>query len=184
MLRYLIEGLRERPPSWRTQSDMAGLLEEVCAGWSLDRRLLSRAGGYTRTCAYNDELFEVLLLNWAPGAASPIHDHGRERCWMLVLDGKLRVDDYVRLDAAEVAGYASVRADESRVLETGGLDLRFRPFDLHRVVAAGRSPAISLHVYSRPLRTFFVYDEFAERCESALGTYDAVLPAYTGLQRR
>jgi hypothetical protein len=136
MLRYLIEGLRERPPSWRTQSDMAGLLEEVCAGWSLDRRLLSRAGGYTRTCA------------------------------------------------AEVAGYASVRADESRVLETGGLDLRFRPFDLHRVVAAGRSPAISLHVYSRPLRTFFVYDEFAERCESALGTYDAVLPAYTGLQRR
>jgi cysteine dioxygenase len=184
MLRYLIEGLREQPPLRRSESEMAALLDRVCAGWSLDRPLLSRAADYTRTCAYSDDLFEVLLLNWAPGSASPIHDHGRQRCWMLVLDGRLRVDDYVRLDAADVAGYARVRPGESRVLETGGLDLRSRPFDLHRVAASGETKAISLHVYSRPLRTFSVYDELAERCESALGTYDAVLPAYTSLLPR
>ncbi len=184
MLEYLIGGLRERPPLRRSESEMATLLDDVCAGWSLDRPLPSRAADYTRSCAYSDDLFEVLLLNWAPGSASPIHDHGRQSCWMLVLDGSLRVDDYVRLDAADVAGYARIRPCESRVLEAGGLDLRSRPFDLHRVAASGQSKAVSLHVYSRPLRSFLVYDELAERCESALGTYDAVLPAYTGVLRR
>jgi cysteine dioxygenase len=184
MLRHLIEGLREQPPLRRTEFEMATLLDGVCAGWLLDKPLLSRAAAYTRTCAYNDELFEVVLLNWAPGSASPIHDHGRQSCWMLVLEGRLRVDDYVRLDGADVAGHARVCPGESRVLEAGGLDLRSRPFDLHRVAASGESKAVSLHVYSRPLRTFFVYDELAERCESAIGTYDAVLPAYAGLLQR
>lgn len=99
MLDRFIASLRATPPHAREEREMATLLREVCiAGIGLKRPLAVRAGGYTRTCAYLDDDFEVLLLNWSTGAASPIHDHGGQRCWMAVLTGQLMVDDYARLD--------------------------------------------------------------------------------------
>jgi|SRR5580698_1070920 predicted metal-dependent enzyme (double-stranded beta helix superfamily) len=184
MLHRLIEDFRVRGPLERTNAEMARLLAFACERWSPGRPLLSREGAYTRTCAYRDESVEVLLLNWAAGAASALHDHGDQHCWMLVLDGMLQVDDYVRLDAANIAGAARVEARDSRMLAPGGLDLRSGRFDLHRVAATPEARAVSLHVYAGPLRKFLVYDEATRRCEAALGTYDDVLPAYDNLQPR
>ena len=51
MLRCLIEGLRERAPLRRSESEMATLLDGVCAGWSLDRPLLVAGRGlYADLC--------------------------------------------------------------------------------------------------------------------------------------
>src|ERR1700730_6446847 len=102
-------------------SGMERLVSGAGAEWGAGVPLLSKAGAYTRTCAYRDREFEVLLLNWAAGAASPIHDHGGQRCWMLVLSGKLQVDDYVRLDEGDVRGYAHIEPIGSQVLDAGGL---------------------------------------------------------------
>jgi predicted metal-dependent enzyme (double-stranded beta helix superfamily) len=154
---------------------MRGLFAAGAHAWSGERRLTSRIGAYTRTCAYRDATFEVLLLNWAAGSASAIHDHGDQHCWMLVLEGGLEVEDYARLDDATVPGYARIEATGLRSLGPGEMDLRSGRFDLHRVVANGRSSAVSLHVYARPLTQFLVYDERAARCESRYCTYDAVL---------
>jgi cysteine dioxygenase len=123
-------------------------------------------GGYTRSCAYADGRFEVLLLNWAAGAVSPLHDHGGQHCWMQVLEGQLLVDDYLRIDAGERG---------SRLLEAGDLDLRSGRFDLHRVSAPSGVPAVSLHIYSAPLKEFSVYDETTQRCRTVRSTYDEVL---------
>lgn len=155
---------------------MATLLRDAClAGVGLKRPLVFRAGGYTRTCAYIDDDFEVLLLNWSAGSASPIHDHGGQHCWMGVLTGELVVDDYVRLDSAQRENRAVVAARGSAPLANGGIDLRSGPFDLHRVRASGREGAVSLHVYARPLRSFRVYDEFAQHCSLTRGVHDASL---------
>ncbi len=94
---------------------------------------------------------------------------------MLVLDGTLEVDDYVRLDAGETPGYAHVERCGSRRLDPGGMDLRSGRFDLHRVGAIAKSPAVSLHVYSGPLRKFLVYDEAERRCQTAGAFYDEIL---------
>ena len=110
--------------------------------------------------------------------ASPIHDHGGQHCWMLVLDGSLEVEDYVRVDAGDVPGHAEVSAAGSRTLRTGSVDLRSGRFDLHRVSAA-EGPAVSLHLYAGPLNEYLVYDENARRCQSTRGTYDAVLSVFT-----
>jgi cysteine dioxygenase len=141
----------------------------------LDRPLLSRPNGYTRTRAYGDDHFEVLLLTWDAGAASAVHDHGGQHCWMLVLRGSLQVDDYVRLDRGERPGIARVEARDGRLLTAGGLDLRSGPLDLHRVSATSDAPALSLHIYARPLQRFLVYDETAETCAPAEGLCDADL---------
>lgn len=172
MLRRLIAELCAcGPNSLEIGSVMAARWEE----WAPGRPLVSRPGGYTRTCAYRDPRFEVLLLNWAPGSASAVHDHGDQHCWMLVLDGTLEVDDYVRLDSGETPGYAHVERCGSRRLEPGGMDLRSGRFDLHRVGATAKSAAVSLHVYSGPLRKFLVYDEAKRRCKTAGAFYDEVL---------
>jgi cysteine dioxygenase len=137
--------------------------------------LAERAGGYTRTCAFRNPDFELLLLNWAPGAASLIHDHGGQHCWMYVVDGKLDVEDFARLDPGDVPGYAHIEGRGLRRLGAGEMDLRSGRFDLHRVSAESGTGAVSLHVYAAPLERFLVYDEVARRCETAYGVYDDVL---------
>ncbi len=183
MLRQLVDDLRSRPPSGRTSSEVGRLLQQASVRWADSLRLIQRRAAYTRTCAYRDDGFEVLLLNWAPGAASAIHDHGDQDCWMLVLSGSLQVDDYVRLDPGTERGYAQIQAQSSCILEAGGLDTRAGRFDLHRVSAPG-VPTVSLHVYSGPLREYLIYDELARRCEAAFGRYDDVISPYATLRGR
>ncbi len=175
MFRQLVDDLRVRSPLARAHADLERLLGDSARQWPGRETLLSRPGDYTRTRVYRDANFEMLLLNWAPGAASAIHDHGGQHCWMLVLDGTLDVDDYVRLDAGEVPGVAEVKWRDSRRLRSGDMDLRSGRFDLHRVSAPAKGKAVSLHLYAGPLQEFLVYDPPARRCDRAYGTYDAIV---------
>ncbi len=174
MLQDLVADLRRVPPLERATRDMGRMLATVAAGPPPVPRLPSKAGSYTRTCAYSDDRFEVLLLDWSPEAASEIHDHGGQHCWFVVLQGRLRVDDFGRIDAGDVPGEAMLEARGSRELRTGDLDLRSGRYDIHRVVA-GAERALTLHVYSRPLHAYLVYDPRTQRCEPAHGTYDRIL---------
>lgn len=173
MLHEFVLDLRRLPPLARSTSDMAKLLTGASAAGEPGIRLARRADSYARTCVYRDDRFEVLLLDWAAGSVSSIHDHGGRHCWLTVLGGRLRVDDYERLDTGSRPGRAWLAARESRALETGGLDLRSGPFDLHRVTALEH--AVSLHVYARPLDAFLIYDERAHRCSRTVATDDAQL---------
>jgi cysteine dioxygenase len=176
MLQPLIDNLCFVGPLERSTSDMAALLAATRgSGWLPSRPLLVCPGGYTRSCAYSDERFEVLLLNWAAGAVSPLHDHGGQHCWMQVLEGQLLVDDYLRIDAGERPGFARVEAQGSRLMDAGDLDARSGRFDLHRVSAPAGVPALSLHIYAAPLKEFAVYDESTQRCHVVRSTYDDVL---------
>ena len=179
MLREFVADLRRNPPLDRTQQDMGRMLAWVAAHPLPAPSLPSRPGSYSRTCAYADDRFEVLLLDWWPGAASEIHDHGGQHCWFVVLQGTLRVDDFGRVDSGDVPGHATLEARGSRDLASGDLDLRSGRFDIHRVVATGVH-AVTLHVYSRPLRAFLTYDQRARRCKPARSTYDRVLSISDG----
>jgi cysteine dioxygenase len=183
VLRRLIDDLRARGPLERGNVEVGALLSAAGDDWGSGRPLIARANTYTRTCAYRDDCFEIVLLNWDRGAASPIHDHGDQHCWMMVLQGGLWVEDYVRLDAADVPGFARVERRDTRALGKGEMDLRSGRFDLHRVTAANRATTVTLHLYGAPLRSFLVYDESKQRCETAYGTYDEVMSAYTGSVR-
>jgi predicted metal-dependent enzyme (double-stranded beta helix superfamily) len=147
LLRDLVADLRRVPPLDRAEHDLARMLAAIPAGAGLAPALPVRPGSYTRTCAYVDERFEVLLLDWSPGAASEIHDHGGQHCWFVVLRGQVRVDDYRRLDAGEVPERALLEARGSRVLQPSDLDVRSGTSDIHRVVA-GEARALTLHVYA------------------------------------
>ena len=183
MLQPLIDNLCLRGPLERSTSDVAALLAQTRGSGLSSRPLLVCPGGYTRSCVYSDERFEVLLLNWAAGAVSAIHDHGGQHCWMQVIEGQLIVDDYLRIDAGERPGFARVEARGSRLMEAGDLDLRSGRFDLHRVSASSGAMALSLHIYAAPLKEFSVYDESTHSRKTVRGIYDDVLSAFAPASR-
>ena len=174
LLQEFVSELRRTAPLARGDEEMVALLGAVRAGVAWPA-LPARLHSYTRTRAYGDERFEVLLLNWSTGAASEIHDHGGQRCWFVVLDGTMRVDDYARVDGGHDATYAALERRGSLDLGRGDLDVRAGRFDLHKVAAT--SPALTLHVYAKPLRTFRVYDYDAQRCRAVRAAYDADVSA-------
>ena len=138
--------------------------------------LPGRTNGYTRTCVFRNDAFELVLINWDIGSSSSIHDHGGQRCWLAVLEGALRVDDYVRRDGGRIPNVAILDYLDSFDLSAGDVDARSGRFDIHRVSCAGRTGAVSLHLYARPIRTFGVYDPERSRCTSEIASYDATLP--------
>jgi len=114
---------------------------------------------YTRTRLAIAPEYEIVAMNWAPLSVSPIHDHGPSRCWVLMLEGTLDVQNYV-CDAGELdAGVVRLREAERLDLRAGDVDHRLAPTELHLV----RNPsatdhAFSLQLYARPLGTYSVVD--------------------------
>jgi cysteine dioxygenase len=178
VLEEFVQRFRRTPPQLRSDRELARLFEWAAGtGADLEEPLVTRPSAYTRTCAFKDERFEVLLLNWAPGAASRIHDHGGQLCWFTVLEGALQVDDYVRLDDARTPGHAAIEATGSEILAAGGIDLRSGEFDIHSVRTV-RERAVSLHVYARPLDGYYAYDLTGQTCQPVHGRYDATLSLF------
>ena len=120
--------------------------------------LPSRPGSYTRTCAYADDRFEVLLLDWWPGAASEIHDHGGQHCWFVVLQGTLaRRRLRPRRCAATIRATRRSKRAVLGELGRGDLDVRSGRFDIHRVAASQRARGDAARVLA-PVARVFVYD--------------------------
>ena len=127
----------------------------ACAG----SRALTRA-----TCC----IAKIALRFWCcvgdRGAASPIHDHGGQRCWAQVASGALWVQTFGLLNPQQGrqtgAGIWVTAMDAGAQLSPGDIDFRGRHAPVHRVsnphVQGQR--AVSVHVYARPLQAFIVYD--------------------------
>jgi hypothetical protein len=122
-------------------------------------RLPFVAHAYSRTLLQKTPAFEIVVMNWAPQSLSPIHDHGDSRCWVLLLEGRLDVQNYA-CDAADTgAGIASLREAERLELSAGDVDHRLGPTELHQVHnPSTECSAFSLQLYARPLSTFSVVD--------------------------
>jgi len=149
----------------------------LCSDWRLESSSLARYShfvdaGYTRNLIYRDDLFEVMLLCWAPHQRTPIHSHNGQLGWMTVERGSLAVIDYKWLgcNASEnqnvvgldcLAGATELNLERQRVhdCEPGGpVATVDKSQTIHQVVTRGPEPAVSLHVYSRPIDSCVAYD--------------------------
>lgn len=129
---------------------------------------------YSRTLLHRCEQFEILVLHWPAGSVSSIHDHGGSLCWLAVAQGSIGVENFVRRDSGSAPGFARIDFDGREMLAQGAVDYRQDDVHLHRCIA-GEEPAVSLHVYARPIDRFYTFDERAQSCSEALSTYDAIL---------
>jgi cysteine dioxygenase len=111
---------------------------------------------YSRNLVHRCGSFELLLLCWGEGHASPIHDHAGQECWMAVLDGEL---EEVHFRATEGAGSEGAALREGRARRFGQGEVAYIHDDiaLHLIRPAPGHTAVSLHLYAAPIdacRTF------------------------------
>jgi len=124
----------------------AALLETYSTGaqdWRDYARF--RPDCYARNLVRCGEDYELIVICWQDGQASPIHDHDQQRCWMTVLEGRIRETLFDRPPTG-----APIRRS-SRVVGPGQVAFITDQIALHEIRPEG-GPAVSLHLYAKPIR--------------------------------
>jgi predicted metal-dependent enzyme (double-stranded beta helix superfamily) len=154
-----------------------------CLETAVDRASLGlythfRPDAYTRNLVYRDALFEVMALCWSPGQRTPIHTHNGQLGWMSVEQGALAVINYKWLGCNAsgnqnvsgmdcLAGATELDLDRREVQEChpgGAVNVVDKEQTIHQVVLQGKEPAISLHIYSRPIDSCVAFDLEKRTC--------------------
>ncbi len=141
-------------------AEVTAALARYAASGAQDWRAFAHfeADYYARNLVRQSELFELIVLCWGAGQRSPIHDHQGQRCWMAVLDGEVNESLFTLRGAPRTQLAAGV----SRKFSTGSVAFIVDEMGWHRIEPAGGRPAVTMHLYSRPIRTCSIYDEQSE----------------------
>lgn len=110
---------------------------------------------YTRNLVGRCAAYELLVLCWDAGAASPIHDHAGANCWMAVLEGRVEEVQYA-WPASKAP--APMRATGSKTFAPGHVAFVNDGIALHLVRPADGRRAVSLHLYAPVIETCHAYD--------------------------
>ncbi|MDR3647302.1 MAG: cysteine dioxygenase family protein [Candidatus Babeliales bacterium] len=102
---------------------------------------------YTRNLIYYSPEFELVVLCWMPGHKAPAHGHEGEKCWFKVELGSVNIINYDEKDN-QLIKLNETQADQ------GYVD---GPAYIHAVENLNQDPAISLHLYARPIPECDVY---------------------------
>jgi cysteine dioxygenase len=142
---------------------------------------------YTRNLVFRNDLFEVLLVCWGVGQKTPIHNHDNQRGWLTIQKGMLSIQNYRRVacvhggpqkDPPGCKGRspAPVELEEvSRIaISSVGAVTTTDPDDtIHEIgnLEAFQEPAVSIHVYSRPIDSCVVFDPEQRTCRRVTLSY-------------
>ena len=142
--------------------------------------LCFQRGRYTRNLVYRDACFELILNCWDAGAVSPVHNHDGQECWFSIQAGTFELENFPLLLGGRVPGLAQLGPPQRLgPVGAGHVDHRTPAEPVHRVRALS-GPALSLHVYARPLDSCLVYDVERGRCCLRTLRYDTVFGRKVG----
>ena len=132
---------------------------------------------YTRNRVTINDRFEVMLLCWQQGQATPIHNHDGRSCWVYVLSGALAFTNYKYLgcDRKERTTHLEEKNRVPLAAE-GSLNVIDERDTIHRLSNEPNfsDRSISLHVYAKPLSTVVVYDMASGRCRDESVEYYSI----------
>ncbi len=116
--------------------------------WPLAPRFDPVQRWYHRLATHDD--YEVWLLTWLPGQGTDLHDHGDSAGAFVVVRGELTEEVVVAAGGAQPPALAQVR-------HARGDGRAFDRYHVHRIINAGTTPAVSVHVYGPALKTMRRY---------------------------
>ena len=135
---------------------------------------------HTRNKISRNDMLECMLICWPIGAITPLHTHNGQLGWMTMIRGKLLVDNFHKLDCnrpenQQVVGMdclaGATRIEMQHVgtelcVPGGPLNTVDKKQTIHRIknLAEWDEPALSLHIYSRPIDSCVVFDLDAQSC--------------------
>lgn len=132
------------------------LQSNLIAPLSLEPYLFWVPHRYSRNLVFRTQDFELLVICWDRGQASPVHGHEGENCWARVEQGKLQFLNY-RETSREGARVTLTATGKPLNGKPGHVD---GPADIHGVsnlIESGER-AVSLHLYSRPYDECDIFD--------------------------
>jgi cysteine dioxygenase len=142
---------------------------------------------HTRNLIFRNQMIELMLICWQPGAVTPLHTHNGQLGWMVVVEGTIRVENYrmkrcnkpenqqvVGIDC--VAGATEIEMEPlntETVMPWSALNTVDKTQTIHRIVnPPGNGPAVSLHIYSQPIDSCVVFDMEKQVCARRDLSYD------------
>jgi cysteine dioxygenase type I len=135
---------------------------------------------HTRNKIFRNDMIEVMLICWPIGAVTPLHTHNGQLGWMTMIEGKLIVENYRKIDCnrpenQQVVGMdclaGATKIDMEHIgnemaIPGGPLNTVDKTQTIHRIrnLSEWNERAVSMHVYSRPIDSCVVFDIEAGRC--------------------
>lgn len=128
---------------------------------------------YTRNCIEDNEKFELILICWCAGQATPVHDHDGEECWVKVIDGEFKETIYKPDEAGEMNIVKTAISKQNDITY-------MRDFmGFHTLENIAKKKSMSLHLYAKPIRKCRVFDlESKIFIDKKLG-YDTIVKSTT-----
>jgi predicted metal-dependent enzyme (double-stranded beta helix superfamily) len=137
----------------------------------------TRQEGYARRLLHqNPELgYTAVVMTWAPGQCTPLHDHGGLWCVEGVVDGTMQVTQFDLADQAN-GSYAFIERGKIQA-SVGSAGSLIPPWDYHVLGnALTDRPSVTLHIYGGDLTACHVFlprpDGRYERQDRCLSYHD------------
>jgi predicted metal-dependent enzyme (double-stranded beta helix superfamily) len=119
----------------------------------------TRAEGYARRLLHHDDRrgYTAVVMTWAPGQSTPLHDHGGLWCVEGVVDGLMQVTQFDLAGGQDDGVYAFVERGQVRA-GVGTAGSLIPPWDYHVLGnALADRPSVTLHVYGGDLTRCHVF---------------------------
>ena len=131
---------------------------------------------YARRLLHHDPQgrYTVIAMVWDRGQGTSLHDHAGIWCVESVYQGRIRVTSYsVRGGDPErdLVQFEREKQVHAAVGEAGAL---IPPFEYHVLENAEETPAVTLHVYSRPHDACLAFDPEKDTCWRVALKFDSV----------
>jgi cysteine dioxygenase len=135
---------------------------------------------HTRNKVFRNDMIEVMIICWPIGAVTPLHTHNGQLGWMTMIEGKLIVENYRKIECNRpenqqvvgmdcLAGATKIDMEHlgnEMAIPGGPLNTVDKLQTIHRIrnLAEWNERGVSMHVYSRPIDSCVVFDMDAQRC--------------------
>jgi hypothetical protein len=132
-----------------SEVELLRLVGEVCDQVAIERPTPGSIDGRRYIRLFRTETVEAWIIAWASSAYVGLHDHGDSRGAYQVVTGRLR----------EVSTDLIGRGPLTTLRLRPGMRRSLTPGHVHDLWNPRRQPALSVHVYSPPLRTMNFYSD-------------------------
>ena len=171
MARLRLQSLIERLDALTPAEITVPRVQQILADGELDDAELKRFVGvlpdkYARRPVHRSRHFDLLVLTWAPGQQTPIHNHAGNCGWVRLVRGQIAEETFklvpggslpdagVAGDVGDRGGNVGLEATGTGVISAvGAVATADRVRAIHRLgnpAAAGGDLTVTLHVYSLP----------------------------------
>ncbi len=160
LIGFLSQANAQDHPKMLRRIEIPEVTFDLYATWS--------ESGYTRNCLARTDQFELILICWAPGAITPVHNHSEQDCWMYQISGTLDEKRYTKPQG-------QLNVTQASKLRQGQFTYMHDRMGFHSLENKGTNRAMSLHIYVAPIDECQVYDPVNGILETKVMAYDTAV---------